>query len=215
MKNLDSSVGGAGRHKRWVCVCPICGKDFITQSNHLIGDKIKSCPICSRRKYESLAGKKFHSLTVIKRLFEYKYTTYLCKCDCGNYHTATVGHLKSGTVKSCGCLKSQYEQLIRQILENNNIHFEAEKIFSECRAERCLPFDFYIPEINLLVEMQGEQHYKPVIFWGAEAGLKKRQEYDRIKEEFCIQNGYKLLKIAYNENIEQRVNEEIVWPLRK
>lgn len=32
---------------------------------------------------------------------------WLCKCDCGNEKSVTTGHLRSGTVKSCGCLHRQ------------------------------------------------------------------------------------------------------------
>ena len=217
VKHVSPKTGGAGKHKKWICVCPECDKEFVAQSNHLIGDKIRSCSECSRKRFENLAGQRFGNLVVIERAYEFKNTTmYVCKCDCGNHHFATVGHLKSGTVKSCGCLKSSYEQIIQKVLEENNIRFIAEKTFPKLhRAGYSLRFDFYIPELNMLVEMQGQQHFIPVKFWGAEKGLQKRQEYDKAKEDFCKQNGYNLLKIFYYDDVEKRVNEEIVWPLRK
>lgn len=207
--------GGSGVHKKWVCICPVCHQEFVTQSNHLIGDKIQSCSKCSRKKHEDLTGRRFWNLTVLERVNQNGNMVYLCKCDCGNNHYATPGHLKSGTVRSCGCLKSSYEQTIQRILEENNIRFETEKVFQDCRAQYSLRFDFFIPELNTLIEMQGEQHFKAVKFWDGEEGFQKRLERDRIKEEYCAQNGYNLVKIVYNEDIEQRVNEEIVWPLRK
>ena len=208
--------GRAGMHKKWMCVCPICKKEFVAQSNHLTDGVTKSCKSCGKHiKYNDLSGQRFGLLTVVKRLFDYKNVTYLCKCDCGNYHIATMGHLKSGTVKSCGCLKSSYEHTIKQILDKNKIKYEVEKTFVECRVERCLPFDFFIPDLNMLVEMQGEQHFEAVDFWGGEEGFKKRQEYDKIKEGFCLKNGYRFLTIRYDEDVEKRVNEDIVWPLRK
>ena len=215
VKYIDPSSGGSGKHKKWVCLCPACGEEFVTQSNHLIGDKIESCSNCSRKKYDDLTGRTFGHLTVEKRLYEYPNVMYLCKCICGNYHIASVGHLQSGTVKSCGCLKSSYESTIKRILQVNNIPFETEKRFEECRDVYKLPFDFYIPELNLLIEMQGQQHYMAVKFWGAEDGLKNRQRHDQIKKEFCEKEGYNLLVINYYEDIEERVNEEIVYPLRK
>ena len=125
VKCVDPSSGGAGKHKKWICLCPICNQEFKTQSNHLIGDKIESCANCSRKKFEDLTGKNFYFLTVIKRLDEYTNgVKYLCKCICGNYHTVDARHLKSGSVKSCGCLKSSYEQTIKKILFENNISFE-------------------------------------------------------------------------------------------
>ena len=32
---------------------------------------------------------------------------WLCKCDCGNYATASTSDLRSGNTKSCGCLKKE------------------------------------------------------------------------------------------------------------
>lgn len=216
VKCVSPSIGGAGRHKRWICICPKCGNEFESQSNHLIGDKTKSCYSCSRKEYNDLSGKRFGMLTVEKRLFEYtNQSMYLCKCDCGNHHIASGGHLNSGSVKSCGCLKSSYEQTIKQLLDKNNIAYDTEKIFKDCRCDSPLRFDFYIPELNMLIEMQGEQHFKEVKFWGGKEGLQKRQERDKIKEDYCKRNDYNFLAIAYNEDIEERVNEEIVWPLRK
>lgn len=216
VKCVDPSSGGAGKHKKWICLCPICNQEFKTQSNHLINDKIESCANCASKKFEDLTGKNFYFLTVIKRLDEYANgVKYLCKCICGNYHTVDSRHLKSGSVKSCGCLKSSYEQTIKKVLFNNNISFEIEKSFKDCKDEKVLPFDFYIPSLNLLIEMQGEQHFKAVKFWEGEEGLKKRQLHDKIKEEYCKKKGIKLLQIAYYEDIEKRVNEEIVRPLQK
>ena len=33
---------------------------------------------------------------------------WLCKCDCGNFVVARYSELNSGTVKSCGCAKSEH-----------------------------------------------------------------------------------------------------------
>ena len=34
----------------------------------------------------------------------YGHVLWLCKCDCGNTFLASTSHLKSGLVRSCGCL---------------------------------------------------------------------------------------------------------------
>ena len=52
--------GGAGKHKRWYCTCPICNEIFIASSQHL-RDKNKSismCSNCSRKNFKDLTGKK-------------------------------------------------------------------------------------------------------------------------------------------------------------
>lgn len=78
-----------------------------------------------------------------------------------------------------------------------------------------MPFDFYIPELNALIEIQGRQHFYPIDFFGGEEKFYYQLHHDLIKEKYCEDKGYKLIQIAYYEDIEQRINEEIVWPLRK
>lgn len=55
----------------------------------------------------SFIGKKFGRLTVIKdsgKRTKGGNIVYLCKCECGQYHEAGSNNLRSGSVKSCGCL---------------------------------------------------------------------------------------------------------------
>ena len=65
-----------------------------------------------------------------------------------------------------------------------------------------MPFDFYLPELNLCIEVDGEQHFKPSKFSNiseeeANQNLEIRKEKDRQKDEYCLKNGIKLLRISY------------------
>lgn len=54
---------------------------------------------------ENLVGNKYGKLTVIA--FDKKQGTmakWLCKCDCGNIKSVRGDHLKSGEIRSCGCM---------------------------------------------------------------------------------------------------------------
>lgn len=57
------------------------------------------------RKLIELTGKKFGRLTVIKRVEKNNsVVVWNCRCTCGNTKEVRAGNLKSGGVKSCGCL---------------------------------------------------------------------------------------------------------------
>ena len=216
IKEVDANSGGTGKHKKWICICPVCHQEFKTQSNHILKDGIKMCGRCSRLQFNDLSGQKFGKLLVLCRTEETgRGAKYICQCECGNIHVADGRGLKAGTVQSCGCLISSMEHKVKLILQQNNISFETQKRFKECKDNKTLPFDFYIPELNLLIELQGGQHFKPVNYFGGEDSFLKLIGHDLIKEDFCEREGYKLLQIAYYENLKQRINEEIVWPLRK
>jgi hypothetical protein len=57
-----------------------------------------------------LIGKRVGKLTVLKladKRGHNKAVLWECRCECGNYTTATTTQLKKGTKKSCGCLKKK------------------------------------------------------------------------------------------------------------
>lgn len=72
-----------------------------------------------------------------------------------------------------------------------------------------LSYDFYLPNYNLLIEYQGEQHKKVVDYFGGESGLKVRQEHDYRKKQYAKEHNIQLLEIWYNENIEQKLKETL------
>ena len=55
-----------------------------------------------------LIGKKFNRLIAIEKTKRKYATYYKCICDCGNETMVYRGNLKSGKVKSCGCLMKEF-----------------------------------------------------------------------------------------------------------
>lgn len=66
---------------------------------------------------------------------------------------------------------------------------------------RNLSLDIFIPEKQIAVEYQGEQHYLPVEYLGGIARLKERQALDSKKRELCKQNLVQLIEWKYTEPI--------------
>ena len=118
---------------------------------------------------------------------------------------------------------SSGEFFISKFLEENNIKFIHNKRFENCRDKLSLPFDFYLPDYNVCIEYQGEQHFKEIPFLTYcthdkkvlnknEVGLEERQHKDNIKKEFCKNNNIKLLEPAYyhsNEEIKMIIIEAL------
>lgn len=75
---------------------------------------------------DTLIGKKYNMLTVLKRVDNKKVGEanvkfYLCKCDCGNYTVVRAEFLKNGHTKSCGCqvgLKKERVFIPREVDED-------------------------------------------------------------------------------------------------
>lgn len=122
IKRAEDHITSSGNHViQWECRCS-CGKSntIIVSGISLRTGKTKSCgclqkEITSNRSFIDLTGQKFNHLTVIKRVEDYmmkngkRKVRYLCECDCENKTKIIVsaGDLKSGHVKSCGCLKKE------------------------------------------------------------------------------------------------------------
>lgn len=122
-----------------------------------------------------------------------------CKI-CGSLWIAMPDNVLHGT--GCPiCNVSRGEKEISTYLSKKNINFIPQYTFDECKNKKLLPFDFYLPEYNLCIEYDGEQHYKPVNFFGGKEKLEKTTQRDRIKTNFCLTNNIKLLRIRYDEDI--------------
>ena len=99
----------------WKCRCTRCGNIIeIPQKN--LGKAQKDCG-CGRKlpRKEIAAGTKFGRLTVIKlgQLIPGRGYTYLCECSCDKHTQIYVRGdlLRSGEVKSCGCI---HDELLRK-----------------------------------------------------------------------------------------------------
>ena len=182
-------------------------------ADHLRG---VGCPFCKGgkiRKKRSITIKKFiekakeiHGNKYDYRLVSYKNAKTKIKIICpkhGIFEQTPNNHLLSG--RGCPkCRSSRGENKIRNFLQKNNILFEEQKRFKECKDERLLPFDFYLNNENILIEYQGIQHYKDAFGVGPEKFYKYKY-HDFLKEEFAKKYGYNLITISYSDynNIEQ------------
>ncbi|MDP2692708.1 MAG: zinc-ribbon domain-containing protein [bacterium] len=103
------------------------------------------------------------------------------------------------------CSESKGERMIVKILLNNNIKYERQQKFDGCVNKILLRFDFYLPNINICIEYDGELHFEAKDFFGGIKRLKEIQKNDGIKNEFCLKNNIPLLRISYKENIEEKL----------
>lgn len=119
--------------------------------------------------------------------------------------------------KYCNMSKYINEEKIDSLLKSWNISFERQRSFHECRDKNALPFDFYIPEYNTLIEYQGEQHYKTIQRGSmseddALENLALIQKHDKIKRDYCKINKINYIEIPYweNDDIENYIFDKFV-----
>lgn len=102
---------------------------------------------------------------------------------------------------SADVVESQGEQQIRRWLEEHNIKFEKEPEIPNdnprCKRAFLKP-DFWLPDHNLYIEYNGEQHYEDVECFHTDVWtLEDQQERDRTMRRYCHDNHHNLLEIPY------------------
>lgn len=117
-------------------------------------------------------------------------------------------HLMRGCSK---CRESKGEIKIRKWLQDRGIRFTKNKTFDGCVNLNKLQYDFYLEDLNICIEFDGLQHYKPVKQFGGGEEFERIQRRDRIKNEFCENNGVKLIRIGYKnlDSVEEILQQEL------
>ena len=192
------------------CKCKICLYKWKPMPSDLL--KGHGCPNCSRnvtRTHEEFINEMKNINPNLEILGHYTNTRmkidYECKI-CGKKNSARVSKLLEG----CGCphcSASKGERYIENILDKNNIQYQTQYCFDDCRIQLPLPFDFAIFDNNNLIglcEYQGIQHYEPIDFAGkgiewANNLFKRNQLSDNTKRTYCKNNNIPLLEIPYWE----------------
>ena len=195
----------------WKCKCD-CGKEIEVPADCLGSskgylscgclrkDKVKEAN--QKRAYD-LTGQQFGNLIAIKQN-GHRGTDLLwqCQCQCGNIVNVATRDLISQHTLSCGCLNfSKGEEKIKNILQQNNIFFEAQKSFKTCyfsNTNGLARFDFYLPQFNTVIEYDGQQHFKiGTGYYDNEEKFKLTQEHDNYKNQWCKENNISLIRIPY------------------
>lgn len=104
--------------------------------------------------------------------------------------------------------KPKGEQTIIDWLNTHKeIKYEYQKEFpgmKYIRQQRC---DFYFPKLKLVIEYDGDQHYRPIKFFGGISSFNKQKELDKAKEDYLIKHGIKVVRITYKYQNEKLINK--------
>ena len=200
-------------------ICPKHGAQTMMFDNFIRGHKCKPC------SYEERGNNLKHDVRYVKEYIESINDNKLLnpddydgvlvcnlniQCSCGNVFTTSFTNYSKHNVNtcfSCSCKESSGEQRIRKFLESVNILFEQEKRFDDCRDIKPLPFDFYIPKKNLIIEFDGIHHFKETGF----GNYKITKMHDDIKNQYCKDNDIDLLRIPYwdGNDIEKIISDKL------
>jgi very-short-patch-repair endonuclease len=96
------------------------------------------------------------------------------------------------------------------------ITIETQKKFDWCKnikTNKFLSFDFYIPELRLIIELDGLQHFKQVSSWTSPEITRGR---DIFKIKKCIEHGLTVIRLLQDDvwydknNWEESLQRELI-----
>jgi ssDNA-binding Zn-finger/Zn-ribbon topoisomerase 1 len=195
--------------------CLVHGYFLQRAGNHQIG---QGCPKCSKIEQTEQQRKTTEEFIIEAKevhgdLYDYSKVEYtsssklvivICKIH-GDFNPISNNHLRgSGCPK---CKSSKGELIINSLLTDYNIEYYTEYKFKDLIYKSKLKCDFYLLKFNLVIEYNGEQHYQPNEFFGGKKGFDRTVERDKIKKQYCLDNGINYEIIRYDEDIKYRILE--------
>lgn len=91
------------------------------------------------------------------------------------------------------CSSSRGEKLLYIILKNNNIDFVQQYKLGNTNYR----YDFYLPELDTLIEYDGIQHFEPVEYFGGMSRFLEVKANDELKNTLALTHNKKLLRVHY------------------
>lgn len=205
-----SRVNYVNSHTKVCIICPTHGEFWQEPNSHLNGRGCRQCADMERSKNLRHNTERFieKARAVHGDTYIYDKTAYIkdsmhvlitCRIH-GDFMQIANAHLSG-----CGCplcKQSHGEERVRLYLEKEGVKYIPQyKIANEsilCK-NKYIYVDFFIPDKNVIIEFQGEQHYKPTGFVNSKETFESQQYRDESVKFFCKNHGIKLIEIPYTE----------------
>lgn len=191
--------------------------DFIQRvSSHLAGNKCRLCYLEDSR----LGKEKFiaSARKVHGDVYDYSKVVYrgskekveiLCPIH-GSFWQKPNTHTSSKNGCSF-CYESRGERALALVLKK----FKLDHIREYRIPPRLFRYDFCIPEIKILIEFNGIQHYRPVEFFGGQYEFERTRERDEEKKIIAKVNGYSLVTVTYKSLHNDTVENDLIVSLKR
>jgi very-short-patch-repair endonuclease len=215
------------RNTKVLIDCLIHGKFWQVPYAHMSGQGCPSCGQVQRTKSNSKPQQQFIKEAKILHKNKYDYTdVQYCRqldkviINCynhGPFYQTPKAHLTGQGCPFCAnearanFQKSKGETIIEQYLTKHNVTFVSQKTFPDLKLKFPLRFDFYLPKYNLLIEYDGDQHYKySNKFHGTKETFQLTQLRDKLKTQYAAEHSIPLLRIRAKKRNQQQYIESLI-----
>jgi len=206
-------------YTRLNCIHKKCGKNFKISPSKFLNKK-QRCPKCTSKRIKNKFKKglqQFKKEVYEKVENEYKVISkkYIntdtpitfkhnsTNCDFHEFKT-TPDRFLNQEVRCPVCTRGPVSKamiLIEKLLNKESINFKKEYKFEDLKYKRYLRFDYAVfnkqGNLLFLLEYDGEQHYKPIKYFGDIDGFIDQQLKDSLKKSYCKENNIDLIRISF------------------
>jgi very-short-patch-repair endonuclease len=201
-------------NKEYHMICYNCKHEDEVRISKITGKREYGCAFCSRRRlcenekcemcfkhsfashYRSQFFSKENDISA--RMF-LKCSDKECKfnCDrCKRVFSAKLSNITSGNTW-CPFCKNKTAKKLLKFLEKLFEYIKIEQTFEWSKGKRLYRYDFYIELLNLIIELDGGQHFKDVRKW--KSSFKEQQKRDRYKEDIALEHGISVIRISQED----------------
>ena len=184
-------------------ICPAHGEFEKRPDKHLSGQGCQKCVKCHRRSEEDF-------LKTIKSIYGNKYDFSKVKfktvrdkviIGCPVHGDTEVVAMR--LILGLGCTKCNIhrsEQLVMSFLDKFGIKYIREFKLKNSEYSN-LKYDFYLPDINIIIEVDGAYHTKEITGWGGKEYLEEVMRKDVKKTKEAKKHGIPVYRIQYSKNM--------------
>jgi very-short-patch-repair endonuclease len=158
----------------------------------------ENCSQCFNNSFITIENSKYLSDKKLNPRFIFKNSSVRLEFDCPNCNSkyySVVSNITRGCF--CGCTKNKTElKFLKYLNDNYNYEIERQKKFSWCKNISFLPFDYFIEELSVIIELDGFQHVRQVSNWSSP---EENQERDKYKMNLANQHKLSVIRLSQED----------------
>lgn len=212
-----SKVKYTGYRDKVEIICPNHGSFFQRANSH--APQGNGCPECFKvRKKSNTEEYISRCISRYGDMYDYSKTVYTrgidklimtCKKH-GDFEIRARDHLHYG--RGCqSCYGSAGEVMCMEFFRKVGLLYKKEYSIPGSRYR----YDFFLPDLNILVEYHGQQHFHIVPVFDDKDGFEDRIARDKAKIELADVHGIDLLVVDYRDFESKRIWNEIYDKISK
>ena len=198
-----SNVEYVKSNEKVIIICKKHGEFNQSPNSHLQGVGCNDCGIETRTKLLKYDTEEFieKAKEIHGDKYDYSKVEYvnskekiiiICKKH-GEFLQRPGEHWKGSGCPNCvNKTEGKLYENIKQAYPSIIIQFKEEW----CKKISYLPFDFCIPELKIIIELDGPQHFQQVSNWSSP---EEQFENDKYKEKCANDNGYSVIRILQED----------------